>query len=117
VNYLDREFRKDIAAFRRESTRFTRNVSNGALRFAIYQVWHNFVKPWRIKHPWPPFVKHGDLAGLPMGQAQEGLRSMLSERAFLSRLSLGEEARRIWLKLLPTPLKARPDYLPAFASA
>ena len=49
VNYYDRELRKDIAAYRRESTCITRNVGNGLLRFANHLAWHNYRKQFRAE--------------------------------------------------------------------
>jgi len=50
-NYTDRELRKDLANHHRESVCFNRNVANGMLRLWAYLMWHNYLKPYRIRWP------------------------------------------------------------------
>jgi hypothetical protein len=114
VNYYDRELRKDIAAYRRESTCFCRNVSNGMLRFSVYAMWHNFRKPHRIGVPGETPPVHGIVSGIDQGRVAHELRRALTERAFLSRTPIGEEPSRIWHKRAPTPRKTRPDWIPKY---
>ncbi len=42
VNYMDREFRKDMASHARESVQFCRNVNEGMLRMSLYMFDHNW---------------------------------------------------------------------------
>jgi hypothetical protein len=115
VNYYDRELRKDIAAFRRESTCFTRNVSNGLMRFMGHLVWHNYRTCHRIKWNDLAMATHAQAAGLDSGIIEQELERLYRERAFLSHQMLTDEQIRMWLKLKLTPLKTKPDYLQHFA--
>ena len=115
VNYYDRELRKDMAAFHRESVCFTRNVANGMLRLATYAVWHNYLKPYRIRPGSPPLPVHAVMAGIPQVAIDRELDRFFRHRAFLSQQELSPDMRTAWLKLHKTPLKTRPDYYPKFA--
>jgi transposase-like protein len=115
VNYYDRELRKDVAAYRRESTCFTRNVSNGLLRFTHHMIWHNYEKSHRIVSTSSKPHSHAVMAGLEKSRIQKEYDRLFVDRAFLSHLRLSDEGKRIWLKLHPTPLKRVPEYCPRFA--
>ncbi|GAB1432035.1 hypothetical protein MASR2M29_06600 [Spirochaetota bacterium] len=116
ANYYDRELRKDLAAFRRESTCFTRNVCNGLMRFNLHLIYHNYYKHYRIKQPLMTFV-HAEAAGLPPFIIEDELKGYYEDRRFLSKLNLSEEETRIWLKKARTPLKDKDDYVPKYAKA
>jgi len=115
VNYYDRELRKDIAAFRRESTCYTRNVANGLSRFMNHLVYHNYQKPYRVAPIKKTGEVHAEMAGIPSAMIAEGLSSFYAERSFLSKQKLSVENRRIWLKEAVTPLKTGATYLPQYA--
>jgi len=115
VNYYDRELRKDVAAFRRESTCYTRNTANGLARFMAHLVYHNYQKPYRVGPGRQTPEMHAEMAGIPRSRIDECLGWFYSARMFLSRQSLSSEARRIWLKEVVTPLKVGATYLPKYA--
>jgi hypothetical protein len=115
VNYYDRELRKDIAAFRRESTCFTRNVANGLLRFSHHQIWHNYCKPQRIISAARQPMTHAERAGIDSSHIERERERLFVERAFLSHQDLNLEEIKTWLKKHPTPLKRKSDYCQAFA--
>jgi len=48
ANYMDREFRKDLAEHRRETVCFARNTNCSMERMVVYLFYHNYVKPFRI---------------------------------------------------------------------
>ena len=114
-NYLDREIRKDQANHHRESTCFSRNVSNGMSRLLCYVVQHNYRKKYLIKAPVNDTRVHGEAAGIDDSSIRSGLASMMKDRVFLSRIRLPPTLERIWKKAYPTPGKTKPDYLPLFA--
>lgn len=114
VNYYDRELRKDLAAFRRESTCYTRNASNGLMRFSLHMVYHNYRKLYRIKDPVVDFV-HAEATGLPDYEIEDAFKGFYEDRRFLSKLRLSDEYRKVWLKKTKTPLKEKDDYLPQYA--
>jgi hypothetical protein len=115
VNYYDRELRKDIAAYHRETTCFGRSVSNGLLRFSIYQIWHNYEKKYRICWGKKKIGTHSDVAGVNPEHTEIEFSRIFSERAFLCQQSLSIEQKRIWLKEKITPLKDAPEYVQKFA--
>lgn len=121
ANYYDRELRKDLAALRRESTCFTRNVSNGLARFALHLVYHNYQKPYRVNvtvsTAQNPGRVHAELAGIAPARIAAGFEWLYAARPFLSKHSLSHDDRMIWMKGIPTPLKDGRDYLPKYAVA
>ncbi len=116
VNYYDRELRKDLAAFHRESTCFTRNVANGLMRIRLYLIYHNYQKRYRMRPLWLPF-SHAQAAGVPAFKIREGMKGYYTDRPFLSKLSLNDEEIKIWMKAHHTPLKERKEYIPKYALA
>jgi hypothetical protein len=116
-NYLDREIRKDQAGKRRESTCFDRNAAAGLSRLACYLGWHNYAKRFRVKAPKAENQTHAEVAGISRTALEAQRGKMFTERAFLSLTELDEMARKLWMKVFPTPGKAKAEVLPAFALA
>lgn len=116
VNYYDRELRKDIASFRRETTCFTRNVGAGLLRFASHQVWHNYMKPFRIVSTKIKPAVHAVFAGVKEEVIKPALDDLFTKRSFTTHAWLSEESITIWLKGHKTPLKKGAEYLPLYAT-
>ena len=114
VNYYDRELRKDIAAYRRESTCFGRNVTNGVMRFLLHLVYHNYQKLYRIKRNDVDFV-HAEVAGIPRKAISQAFEGFYLDRPFLSKVELTPYEKRLWLKKLTTPLKEKTEYVPKYA--
>jgi hypothetical protein len=114
VNYIDRELRKDIPAYHRESTCFCRNAANGRMRFAIYQAWHNYNKPHRIRNTREQSPVHAVMAGLDESRIKAAFSNFFTQRLFLSKSCLSEEGRKVWLKGSKTPLKRRSEYIPKY---
>jgi hypothetical protein len=114
-NYLDREIRKDMANHHRESTCFTRNVSNGMSRLLCYIVHHNYRKRYLVRAPIQRDETHAEIAGISREEIEMGLVRMFREREFLSRIRLPPTIEKIWGKTYPTPLKIGENRLPRFA--
>ena len=114
-NYLDREIRKDQANHHRETSCFSRNVANGMSRLACYLVHHNYRKKYLIKAPVGDRRVHAEAAGIDGMRVKWALKKMFTRRVFLTRIQLPGTLERIWKKSYPTPLKTKPEYLPAFA--
>jgi hypothetical protein len=115
VNYYDRELRKDIAAFRRESPCCTRNTANGLARFMAHLVYHNYQKPHRVGPGRQTEEVHAEMAGIPRGRIDGCLGCLYKARPFLSKQSLSPEAGWIWRKEAVTPLKVGSSCLPKYA--
>lgn len=115
ANYYDRELRKDIAAFHRESTCFTRNVANGMNRFVCHMIYHNYQKDWRVKWGSERTPVHAVVAGVDSGRIGKGLAVLFTERLFHSHQAVRPIWNRIWSRAYKTPLKVREEYLPKYA--
>lgn len=115
VNYYDRELRKDVASYRRETTCFSRNVCAGLLRFASHQVWHNYLKPHRIVSTTIKPSVHAVFAGVDESKIEPALEDLFNKRSFPTHGWLSEEAISIWMKNHKTPLKRGVEYLPLYA--
>ncbi|MCP5453853.1 MAG: hypothetical protein H7A27_07700 [Spirochaetaceae bacterium] len=120
ANYYDRELRKDLAAFRRESTCFTRNAANGLSRLALHLVYHNYQKPYRVNASASatpePMRTHAEVAGIDAERIASGFGWIYLRRPFISKQELSIDNKRIWMKGTPTPLKDSGDYLPRYAA-
>ncbi len=115
VNYYDRELRKDIAAYRRESTCYSRNVANGLNRFMSHLLYHNYQKPFRVAPAKKTKEVHAQVAGIDSAGIASGMRWLYAARPFLSRQDLSDSMKKIWLKASVTPLKTGTTYLPKYA--
>jgi len=116
VNYYDRELRKDIAAFRRESTCFTRNVANGLSRFILHMIYHNYQKPHRVNLCVTSEKMHAEVAGIKKDGIDAGFGWLYTDRPFISKQRVNYDNAKIWRKEAITPLKEERDYLPKYAT-
>ena len=102
VNYFDRELRKDLHDCVRETVCFSRNLNRHMQRMCVYELWHNYLKPFRVG----TFDRraHGVVAGMNKWEVQKALIRCLSLRSLSSRTTLEPFERRIWFEKLITPL-------------
>lgn len=70
-NYMDRQIRKDLAEYIRETVQLGRNINNSMDRFTCYSFWHNFIKPYRINRKKSPFLFHAQAAGFSLDEIEE----------------------------------------------
>jgi hypothetical protein len=118
VNYLERQIRKDLAEHTRETVQFARNVVNQMERLAVYRLYHNYFKPFRINGREDRHISHGQRAGISAARIAKELKSLFTRRRFYSRLrSMMISDRRLWLRGIATPLKRGSEYLPAYCWA
>ena len=102
MDNFDRELRKDIAAYVRETVTFRRNVQNAMESVQVYRMYHNFLKCYRCRDG--SRQKRWQRAGLPEALVHRGLKSLYTRRAFLSHQPpLAEEDQRVWRRQLYTP--------------
>ena len=114
VNYMDREFRKDLAEHVRETTRFGRNTSNAVGRMELYQFHHNHFKSWRINVRDRVYDTHAEAAGLERVVVEKLQKGWLKVRQFCSHLELDMHLEKVWFKGYTTPGKWRMDHVPAY---
>lgn len=117
VNYYDREIRKDNANHVRETVQYSRNVNNCMERMAIYRVYHNYVKPYRITDRTDEKRLHGEVAGIERQRIEGEMGSIFTERRFLTRVSLSWSDALIWLRGLATPTMHEGGTFPGYAWA
>ncbi|WP_319563101.1 hypothetical protein [Marispirochaeta sp.] len=116
VNYLDREIRKDSADHTRETVRFARNASNCMERLAIYRLYHNYCKPYRIAKQGDNTITHAERAGILAQRIKSEMKTLFTRRRFFSRMCrMSSSDRMIWLRSIVTPMKITAEYLPAYA--
>jgi len=99
VNYYDRELRKDNADHVRETVRFSRNVNNALERIAVYQLYHNFFKPFRVADKELKHFTHAEMAGIPREWMQQSLEGLFTMRKFFSHVKLNWSQMRVWSRL------------------
>lgn len=117
VNYMDREIRKDVAEFRRETVCFGRNVCNMLERMSVYLFHHNFIKRYRIGVKGEERT-HAEVAGVPQPVVERIRRMVVTERRRFSEgaIPFGGFFEELWYRRIPTPLQGRPEYLPAYTN-
>jgi hypothetical protein len=113
VNYMDREFRKDQAAFRRESTCFARNTNNCLSRLNVYAAYHNFTKSFRLNGEGRRFT-HAEVAGIPHQISRSFWSDLDTGRGFRKLSFLWGSLNDLWLKRIATPYKEN-HYVPQYA--
>ena len=113
VNYMDREFRKDQAAFRRESPCFARNTNNALSRLNVYIAYHNFSKPYRLNGEGKNYT-HAEVAGVPKEVSRGFWDDLAIGRGFRKLSFLGGFLDDLWLKKVFTPYSEK-NYVPKYA--
>lgn len=112
VNYLDRQFRKDLAEHVRETVCFGRNVNNAMNRFSIYGVYHNLKKAFREAKG--NYRTHAEMAGISPEKVRSLLYGLFTRRRFASREYLEGTYLKLWFREYQTPLKKKQGYMPKY---
>jgi len=115
VNYWDRELRKDLANFVRESTRYGRNIDDLMNRVEIYSVWHNYRKNYRVKKSCEDTRYHGEVAGIERDRIEDTFTGYYRDRHFFSHQVLSAEGIRTWFRMWENPFKSGNKYVPLYA--
>jgi hypothetical protein len=114
VNYMDRQFRKDMVNYVRQTMNVARNVNQLLERMAVYRLHHNFIKPYRENRP-NDGLSHAKLAGCNMKWMNRLVAERFQQRPFASLLPLTPGDLGLWLRQYRTPLKWGKEYLPKYA--
>ena len=116
VNYLDREIRKDNANHVRESVQFSRNTGSCMERFALYSLYHNYMKPYRINGASDQV--HAEVAGISPKKISSELKSLYTARRFFSRTrGMLMTEIRTWFRAFSTPGTLGWGYIPDYVKA
>ena len=118
VNYVDRQFRKDMANHVRETVQFARCPTAMMLRLTIYQMYHNYLMPRRVRQQRKGnWQTRGELMGITRTQFLDCLQECWGKRVFYHKCELWEEEKSTWLmkwRNSRIPMGRRvPDYIAA----
>lgn len=102
VNYMDRQFRKDLSEHVVKSICFGRNVNNQLERMIIYRFYHNFIKSYRVRGN--NKYTHSDIAGIPSKVSSNYIKRFFRERFFPSRIKILSIDQKILKRIYHTPL-------------
>jgi len=114
ANYVDRERRKNLAEYVRETTRFGRNANNQSERFWLFVFSHNYLTPHRVRIG---TSTHAAYAGLSERAIRRVLRVAFTRRVFASREHLTWALSRLWGRERRTPKLPLPVAPPRYVSA
>ena len=99
VNYVDRQIRKDQVNHVRESVQFARCPAAMMVRLTIYQMYHNYLMPKRVraqrKGDWQT---RGEFLGLNSHQVAGCIREFWGHRVFFHKTNLWEAERMTWFQ-------------------
>jgi hypothetical protein len=111
VNYMDREFRKDMGLHSRESVKFARDVNNAMERMAVYTFEHNYMKDFKIRGYRRSIKTHYQAAGGD-GVLQDELVCGFFSRRYFKRVkgSLDRSSLKTISGGWETPLKIKKEY-------
>ena len=97
VDYCDRQVRKDLANHVRESVQFARCPSAMMTRMSLYQMYHNYIMPRRVKQQRKGnWQTRGEYLGLSRQVFCETLTQVLGKRVFFNKHELWEEEKKTW---------------------
>ena len=118
VNYMDREVRKDLPEYHRETVCFGRNVANSLERLCVYLYHHNFFKCYRIDVKGEDRT-HAEVAGLDGAELAQIRKDVITRRRFIhdGEIEPAGFFEELWRRWIPTPLKKGREYLQKFAVA
>ncbi len=109
-NYIDRQIRKDLAEYVRETVQFGRNMNNSMDRFNCYCFWHNYLKPYRINRKKRKYEYHSLAAGFALDQIKDTVQDVFygirkKDEDFIEYLTDYQKAH--WNRDLVNPLNRK----------
>ena len=115
VNYTDRQFRKDQANHTRETVQFARCPQAMMARLTLYQGYHNYVSPYRVKA-----YRGGDRRcraerqGLSWEVIRNTFEKYWNRRVFLGKVRLWAEEEKTWKRMWRNPGVKMARYVPKY---
>ena len=98
VNYVDRQLRKDQVNHVRESVQFARCPASMMIRLAIYQGYHNYLMPRRVREQRKGnWTTRAEELGVEPRRIWATISDLWGKRIFLLKTSLWQEERQTWL--------------------
>jgi hypothetical protein len=117
VNYMDREFRKDLKEHGVKTVCIARNVNAQLERMHSYLFYHNYLKQFRINDPVSmKHYRHYHRAGIDEQAVKKATTKIYTRRKFFShvRTKLTWFEQLVWMRLLKNPEVPTAMYLPRF---
>ena len=98
VNYIDRQIRKDSANHVRETVQFSRCPSAMMARLTIYQMYHNYLMPKRVKlQRQGDWKTRGESLNIPKQIIHDTFEQFCNRRPFLNHTPVWEQEEKTWL--------------------
>lgn len=115
ANYLERQFRKDNANQVRETMQFSNDVNNCMERMAVYQMYHNYFKPYRVDSGLElRKLRHGEVAGISRERIDRNLESIFKKRRFHSHVKLSFSQLMVWSRMVGNRDRLAGGYSPHY---
>ena len=114
VNYLDRLLRKDNANHVRETVQFSQTVAGALERVAVYQMQHNYFKPYRIDDGPKSRLLHAEVAGIDRRKISRAFEGIFERRRFFSRVSLHSFEIMVWMRMIDNVGRKLGGFRPAY---
>jgi len=77
-------------------------VNSSLERLAVYQLYHNFFKPYRVDDIELRESSHAEIAGIGGARLQQGLENIFSMRKFFSHVRLNWSQMLVWARMVGT---------------
>lgn len=77
-------------------------MNNCMERFAVYQMHHNYFKPYRIDKKEKKELLHGQEAGISRAKIEEELSDIFCMRRFLTKIDLSWSQLVLWARMVWT---------------
>jgi len=117
VDYIDRQFRKDLSDHVRETVRFAKCPSAMMSRLAVYRFFHNCLIPRRIHESRKGNNEtHAERAGISGDRLKAVIERYWGHRVFYHKAALGKEEVNTWLCGWRNPGIAYGRYIPKYIS-
>jgi transposase-like protein len=114
VNYTDRQIRKDNANHVRETVQFSRSVPNALERMAVYQMYQNYRKPFRVARKEKRKYLHAEVAGIERALIEEKLEDIYERRKFFTHLELTWSQILVWFRMVGNVDRLTGSFRPAY---
>jgi len=115
VNYCDRQIRKDQANHVRETVQFARCPQAMMARLIIYQFFHNYILPFRVKN-----YRVGDARsriewmGIESQKLHDIINQFCGTRFFCNKVKLWTEEKKTWFMEWRNPGILMTRYIPKY---
>ena len=111
VNYMDREFRKDMGNHARETVKFARDVNNAMDRLVLYSFEHNYIKDFKVEGYTGKVSTHYQRAGGDGDLEKRIVRDFFEKRYFKrGKSDFDKSSYKSISGGWETPLKVRGEY-------